>query len=139
MPEPLEARVKRPERWTPAGFSKHVGFHDFKLKENGEVTVELDVLEQHLNIGGITHGGVLLSMLDSVMGGAVVVTLSEGEWTATESLTTNFMRPGHPGRLHATGRVDKRGKLTAFVSGEVTDAEGNVIARATGVWAIRKG
>lgn len=130
---------KTPEKWTPHGFGKHVGFHHYRLLPSGEVTMELEAQEHHLNISGIVHGGVLLSMLDSVMGGAVITHLNEGEWTATESLTTNFLRPGHPGKLTGYGRVDRRGKLTAFVSGEIKDADGNVIAKATGVWALRKG
>ncbi len=130
---------RSPEKWTPVGFSKFVGFHGWALTPSGEVRVELDLRENHLNIGGIAHGGVLLSMLDSVMGGAVVTTLQDGEWTATESLTTNFLRPARAGPLHALGRVDRRGKLTAFVSGDVYDGSGVVLARATGVWAVRRG
>lgn len=131
--------LREPEKWTPHGFGKHVGLHSYKLTPEGEVTVDLDAKEHHLNIGGIVHGGVLLSMLDSAMGGAVVTQLNEGEWTATESLTTDFLRAGAVGKLVARGRVDRRGKLTAFVSGEVTNEKGEIVARATGVWAIRKG
>ncbi len=127
-----------PQRWTPTGFSRHIGFHDYELHPDGTVSVELDAEDRHLNAGGIVHGGVLLSMLDSVMGGAVVATLRDGEWTATESLTTNFMRPGMTERVRATGSVDRRGKLTAFVQGEVAAADGRILARASGVWAIRQ-
>lgn len=127
-----------PERWIPTGFSQHVGFHDFTIGDDRSISVELDASDRHLNMGGIVHGGVLVSMLDSVMGGAVVATLGEGEWTATETLTTNFMRAASAGRIKATGRVMRRGKLTAFVSGDAVDETGRVLAHATGVWAIRK-
>lgn len=130
---------RTPEKWTPIGFGKHVGLHNYRRTPDGDVTVDLDAKEEHLNVGGIVHGGVLLSMLDSAMGGAVVTHLEEGEWTATESLTTNFMRPGPLGKLTARGRVEKRGRLTAFVTGTLTDSAGTVIATATGVWAIRRG
>lgn len=128
-----------PQQWEPRGFTEHVGMHEFRIKE-GAVSVDLEVEPRHLNKGGIAHGGVLFSLLDTVMGGAVVATLNDGEWTATESMTTNFMRPALEGkRVRATGRVERRGKLTAFVKGELVDAaDGTVLAFATGVWAIRR-
>lgn len=109
-------------------------------QEGNEVVVALPTSARHANMGGWIHGGVMSGLLDFALGAAVVVTLGEGEWTATQSLTTDFLRPGKPGeRLVARARVDRRGKLAAFPSGEVRNEAGDVLARATGVWAIRSG
>ena len=114
-----------------------LGVEGFEL-DDGEMTVTLPTSARHANMGGWIHGGVLSGLLDFAFGAAVVVTLGEGEWCATQSLTTDFLRPGKPGeRLVARARVDRRGKLAAFPSGEVVGAAGEVLARATGVWAIR--
>lgn len=107
--------------------------------ERDEVHVVLPTSARHANLGGWIHGGVLAGLLDFALGGAVVAVLQEGEWCATQSLTTDFLRPGKPGeKLVATARVERRGQLAAFPSGEVCNEEGEVLARATGVWAIRK-
>jgi uncharacterized protein (TIGR00369 family) len=122
-----------------SGFLKHLGLTDFRLLPNGDLAVDLEIAPHHMNSGGVAHGGVYLAMLDTVLGASVVRTLAKGEWTATQSLTTNFLAPAKSGRLRASGRVDRRGKLTAFTSGEVLDERGEVVARATGLWAIRTG
>lgn len=107
--------------------------------EGDEVHVVLPTSARHANLGGWIHGGVLAGLLDFALGGAVVAVLEEGEWCATQSLTTDFMRPGKPGeKLVATARVERRGQLAAFPSGEISNEEGEVLARATGVWAIRR-
>lgn len=120
------------------GFSKLLGLAEFE-RGKGEFRLVLQTDERHANMGGVIHGGVFASLLDVALGASVVTTLEEGEWCATQSLTTDFLRPGRPGeRLVATGRVDRRGKLAAFPSGEVRGESGEVLARATGVWAIRR-
>lgn len=122
-----------------ASFAELLGISDFEMGE-GFVQVHLVTGPQHANMGGWIHGGVLTALLDFALGAAVVSTLEEGEWCATQALTTDFLRPGKPGeRLLARSRVDRRGKLGAFPSGEVVNEQGELVARATGVWAIRTG
>lgn len=119
------------------GYGALLGIESFEAQGDG-VRVALPTGARHANLGGWVHGGVLAGLLDFALGAAVVATLAEGEWCATQSLTTDFLRPGKPGeRLVATARVDRRGKLAAFPSGEVRNEAGEVLARATGVWAVR--
>ena len=119
------------------GYSQLLGIEDFEVDE-GKVKVHLKTGPQHANMGGWVHGGVMTGLLDFALGVAVVASLQGEEWTATQSLTTDFLRPGKPGEtLTARARVDRRGKLAAFASGEIVDARGEVCARATGVWAVR--
>lgn len=118
-------------------YSALLGIDSFEERD-GVMTVVLPTGARHANLGGWIHGGVLAGLLDFALGAAVVTTLAPTEWTATQSLTTDFLRPGKPGeRLIATARVDRRGRLAAFPSGEVRNEAGDVLARATGVWAVR--
>lgn len=105
----------------------------------GVCEVTMEARRDHERSGGVVHGGVQTSLLDVSMAGAVNTLLEEGEVCATASMTIDFMRPAKAGRLRALGRVARRGRTTAFPSSELFDADGNLVARASGVWAIRKG
>ena len=52
----------------------------------GSCVVELTVGEKHLNMGGMAHGGVHATLLDTAMGGTLVSLISEEEWCATAQL-----------------------------------------------------
>lgn len=120
-------------------YSDLLGIERFD-RDGDDVLVVLPTTTRHANLGGWIHGGVMSGLLDFALGAAVVATLAQGEWTATQSLTTDFLRPGKPGeKLVARARVDRRGKLAAFPSGEIRGEGGEVLARATGVWAVRTG
>lgn len=134
------APAQRTDTYPTDGFTKFVGMEEIELADEGHVEAEIRVDEHHLNEGGVVHGGVLATMLDVVMGSAVVtlIDLEDGEWCATQTLTTDFIRPTTEGTLRAIGNVDRRGTLAANVTGKVVNEDGDVVARATGVWAIRR-
>lgn len=101
------------------------------------VELALDARHDHERDGGILHGGVMMSLLDMAMAGTVARTLAPGQSTASVSITTDFLRPAGQGRLVARARLVRRGATMAFPVGELYDANGKLVARATGVWAIR--
>lgn len=103
----------------------------------GGLEVAMLVDGRHENFHGVTHGGVAMTLLDMAMGGAVRRTLAQGETCASININTDFLRAAPKGKLVARGRVDRRGRTAAFASGELLDPAGNVVARATGIWAIR--
>lgn len=108
------------------------------VREDDEaVELALEARTELERSGGILHGGVMMSLLDMAMAGTVARTLAPGESTASVSITTDFLRPASQGRLLARGRLERRGKTMAFPVGELVDAEGKLVARSTGVWAIR--
>jgi uncharacterized protein (TIGR00369 family) len=98
--------------------------------------VELAATDDHLNANGIVHGGVMMTLLDMAMATAVTRSLAPEERTASINIQTSFLRSAQPGRLVATGKLIRRGRSVAFPEGEITDGAGEVLARATGVWAI---
>lgn len=108
-----------------------------RVPEEGGLEVAMVVDERHENFHGVTHGGVAMTLLDMAMGGAVRRTLASGETCASININTDFVRPAPKGRLVARGRVDRRGRTAAFASSELLDPEGKLVARATGIWAIR--
>lgn len=96
----------------------------------------MDAGPEHLNLNGVVHGGVLMSLLDMAMATAVGATLGPEERAASIELGTHFLAAARPGRLVATGRVVRRGRTLAFAEGEVQDADGKPLARGKGIWAI---
>lgn len=134
------APAQRTDTRPTDGFTRFIGIDELHRLEDGTIAAEIEVDEHHLNEGGVVHGGVLATLLDVVMGSAVVaqIDLEGGEWCATQSLTTDFLAPVMDGTVEAIGHVERRGSLTANVTGEVRDDDGELVARATGVWAIRR-
>ena len=103
----------------------------------GKCVVEVDVLKTHMNAGGVAHGGLHASILDTALGGALLSSISPNEWCATAEIIISYIRPAHEGMiLTASGWVVKRGKSIAHMEGELKDASGILIATAKGTWAI---
>ena len=97
----------------------------------GTVRVAFDAKPAFRNPMGNIQGGFLAAMLDDTMGPALIATLEPGEFAPTLELKINFLRPARPGRLVCTGRVVHRGGTVAFLAGELSDAEGNLLATAS--------
>jgi acyl-coenzyme A thioesterase 13 len=96
----------------------------------------LDVGEGHLNRHGVLHGGIMSLMLDSAMGATGSLTVDPAGRTPflTVSFTVQFLAPAREGRVTAAGRVTGGGASLLFVEGEMTDAEGRLLATASGVF-----
>ena len=106
------------------------------LWKPGASRLELTLTEDHLNKGGVAHGGIHMMLLDSALGSALVASLKVEEWCATAQLSTSFLAAARPGeRMVAEGRVLRRGKNVAHLAGEVKVGE-RLVASATGTWAI---
>lgn len=82
------------------------------------------------------HGGIVMLLVDGAMGRAMVRTLEPGQVCATVQFSNQFLAPAQ-GKLHALGRVVRRGRSIGFAEGEVTREDGTLVARAQGTWAIR--
>jgi uncharacterized protein (TIGR00369 family) len=80
---------------------------------------------------GTLHGGVLCDVADAAMGIAYAATLGEGESFTTIELKINFLRAVRRGKLLAEGRLVKGGRTIGLVECDVTDAEGQLVARAS--------
>ena len=106
------------------------------LVENGHARLELTVDRLHWSSADRLHGGVLFTLLDTALGRAVVSTLDEGRGSTTIEAKINFFRPVFEGRLTADAQVVNRGRRTAYAEGEIRDAEGRLVARATSTFML---
>jgi uncharacterized protein (TIGR00369 family) len=104
----------------------------------GEVTFTCDPDESAYNPIGLVHGGLVCTLLDSVLGCAVQSTLPAGVGYTSIELKVNYLRPVHgdTGQLRARGWVTKPGRRVAFAEGDVRDAAGKVVATASGTCLV---
>jgi uncharacterized protein (TIGR00369 family) len=136
-PEPLtdEAILERFQRTRnqPTG-SQTLGFRMVAVNQ-AEKTVEVEFearAELLLNPMKQIQGGYLCAMLDECMSVACMVASGMTAVAPTLEMKTSFFRPGAPGKLRGVGRVAKWGRQVAFTEGELYDAEGRLLAKATG-------
>ena len=78
------------------------------------------------------QGGYLCAMLDEVMSVACMVASGMTHVAPTAEMKTTFIRPAAFGTLRGVGRVIKWGRTIAFTEGELFDAEGRLLAKASG-------
>jgi uncharacterized protein (TIGR00369 family) len=78
------------------------------------------------------QGGYLCAMLDECMSVACMVASGMTSVAPTLEMKTSFFRPAQPGALRGIGRVVRWGRTVAFTEGELYDAEGRLLAKATG-------
>jgi uncharacterized protein (TIGR00369 family) len=99
----------------------------------GRVEFSCEPDESVYNPIGVVHGGLVCTLLDSVVGCAVHTTLPRGMGYTSIELKVNYLRAvhAHSGRLSAVGTVVKPGRRVAFAEGQVTDAAGRVVATAS--------
>jgi uncharacterized protein (TIGR00369 family) len=102
-------------------------------------TIEVGFLagDSFLNPVGVVQGGFLAAMLDETLGPALIATLGSDQFAPTADLHVQFLRPAKPGRLRGRGRVVRRGRDLAFMSGELVDESDEVVAVATATATIR--
>ena len=71
------------------GFMKHNGGLEFRKISDNEFEFTTIIKDFHMNAGGVTHGGFVMSMLDSGMGTSAHQVI-KGR-AVTISLNTNFI------------------------------------------------
>jgi len=97
----------------------------------GWIRIGFEGKPQFCNPAGFIQGGILSAMLDDTMGPAVFV-MTEGRlYTATVTMTVNFLAPARPGPLVGEASVTQLGKTIAFVEGRLMGHDGAVLATAT--------
>jgi uncharacterized protein (TIGR00369 family) len=116
-------------------FNQYLGIHVDRM-EGGSAAARIELGPHHTNNRGVAHGGVVLSLLDSAMGAAVISAIPKEWWCATTSLTVQFLTGPREGVITASGTVTRRGRAIAFAHGEARDASGALVATAQGTWHL---
>lgn len=118
------------------GFSELVGpFYVRKPRDGHTFSFAFRVLPQHLNQGGVVHGGMLVSFVDNALG-AMVFKATGNKPCSTISLDCNFVAPGRLGDwIECAGEVGRVTSTLVFLDGRVMAGE-RVLMQAKGIWKI---
>jgi uncharacterized protein (TIGR00369 family) len=112
--------------------SRLLGWHLLDARpEQGWIRIGFDGKREFCNPAGFIQGGILGAMLDDTMGPAVFVMTDGRLYTATITMTVNFLAPAKVGRIVGEANVTQLGKTVAFVEGRLTAEDGTVLATAT--------
>ncbi|MBL60771.1 MAG: thioesterase [Candidatus Pelagibacter sp.] len=116
------------------GFMKHNGGLEFRKLSEYEYEFKTEIQDYHINAGGVTHGGYIMSMLDSGMGTAAHQ-LIEGS-AVTISLNTNFIGGSKAGdKIIGFAKIKKKTRSLIFMYGQLK-CEDKLLASAEGIWKI---
>jgi uncharacterized protein (TIGR00369 family) len=122
------------------GFHNLLGYRQVSWEEN-EAVIELALKPEHLNLGGVIHGGVMTSLLDIVLAEAGTYCPYPGRMrkAITLTLTTTFTGQCSRGVITVTGHKRAGGTRIFNSTGEVRDDQGNLLAIAESTFRIRSG
>lgn len=104
----------------------------------GRVVFAYEPREEHYNALGAVHGGILTTVLDTVMGCAVHSRLDVGVAPVTIELKTSFVHPVtlDSGLLRAEGTVVHPGSRVATAQARLEGEDGTLYAHASSSWLI---
>jgi acyl-CoA thioesterase len=118
---------------------------DFPLREllgfevdvvDGVVVGTLELDERHLNPNMVAHGGVCFTLMDTIMGAAVMGAVPEGHACATVEMQTRFHKGVKTGVLTARAEVFNATRRIAHARATTVDEAGDIVASATATFAL---
>lgn len=124
-------------------FVDHVGPFWRRMTDGG-ATILLPVQRKHVNPNGVCHGGVLMTLLDNVLGSSAECVLAAEQsgqtyidrHPTTIQISCNMIGPARQGDwLRATARVDRMTRTMAFVSGRIEVGE-RLVSSATAIFKL---
>ena len=120
------------DHFTAPPSSKLLGWHLLDARpKDGWIRIGFDGKTDFCNPAGFIQGGILSAMLDDTMGPAVFA-MTEGRlYTATITMTVNFLSPAKPGPITGEAEVTQLGRTIVFIQGRLTAEDGTVLATAT--------
>jgi acyl-CoA thioesterase len=103
--------------------------------EGGQSRCTLEVEQRLLNPHGAVHGGVLYSMADTGMGGAMYTVMEKNELCATIEIKITYFKAVRSGSLVCDTRIVGRGGRVAALESEIT-SDGRLVAKASGTFSV---
>lgn len=112
---------------------------EFHGMADGRAEIALTLQPRHMNSWHVTHGGVVMTLLDVVMSMAGRSLDPEARGGVTIEMKTSFMEPGGKagGRIVAKGHAFHRSRTMCFCEGELWDGD-RLVAKSMGTFKFLK-
>ncbi|MCX7175210.1 MAG: PaaI family thioesterase [Proteobacteria bacterium] len=108
-----------------------------ELNDEGRPVVSVELRPELMNSYHVSHGGVIMTLLDVAMAMAARTSFQHKGGVMTVDMSMSFLRPA-TGRVVAQGRVLRGGRSLYFCEAEAQDASGQMIAKSLGTFMLRK-
>jgi acyl-CoA thioesterase len=105
---------------------------------DGRCAWTMKIAALHMNPYGVVHGGLLYTLVDYAMGGALTSVLEGGRRCTTLEIKMNYLAPASDGEVRAEAWVVSQGGRIAVLQGDVTVGD-TKLAVATGTFYIFPG
>jgi acyl-CoA thioesterase len=97
--------------------------------ENNEGFARVRLTEESLNAIGSVHGGLLMTLADTVSGN--LISNVSGRVATTAQASLNFLNPCFDSKyIYGKAKIIKEGKNLSTVDADITDDDGKLIASA---------
>jgi len=123
--------VTRPNPRDGDAFAAFLG-----LRWENPDTVRLTIRPELLNSNGMLLGPVGFALVDYGMAAALFETTAPEEKMATTGISINYVASADAGEVVCRARLDHRGRRAAFLSAELRQESGRLLATAIGTFAI---
>jgi acyl-CoA thioesterase len=113
---------------------RYIGFTVDRV-ESGSVQLSFPLSENTTRWGGMVHGGVVMTALDTACGLAVM-TVNPGRDQVTIELKVNFLEQLTDGPFYVHGKVIRSGRTAIVAEGEIRDSKDVLCAKGIGTWLV---
>lgn len=132
LPPNLKALTRKPSAASQALGTELLAYD----AEAGWVDLAFNATDGLLNKWGAVQGGMLAAMLDDALSLAAGLKLDWGQIVPSLEIKVSYIAPAKPGRLLARAEIVKRGRSVIFTEARLTDADGALLATASGTSSV---
>lgn len=113
------------------GMAGNLGY-DVISVQAGKVVYQYQLQDRHVNLIGSLHGGIIASLVDTAMGGAVLTLLEPDEWHTMTDLSVKFIGAvrNKEDILTIEATVDHSGRRMFATEARVYNQKNKLIARS---------
>lgn len=128
--EHFKSQIGKEVAATPQGLSEWLQFKMIAVEEDS-ITIEVIVRPEMCNPVGTLHGGIHSTILDEVIGMTVAAMGNDTHFVSL-NMTTDYLRAARAGEVvRARSQVIRKGRTAIHLIGQLTNAEGKDLSRAT--------
>ncbi|HSZ75102.1 MAG TPA: PaaI family thioesterase [Rhizomicrobium sp.] len=115
-----------------------LGREILRTDADGTIHVRFLAKPEFANRHGSVQGGLVAAMLDSATSAVLILKLPPELTSVTARLETDFLKPAPIAELFAKAWIVSRDERSAVTRGELSDADGTIVAQATAHLRVRK-